>query len=89
MALADAKLTIGSEFSERTGVIIGSAIGGLATLEEEFKNLLNAGPRKISPFAVPATSCQSCLRSRFHQIRGQRSHQLRCDRLRRGNIGHR
>jgi len=54
MALADASLTIGSEFSERTGVIIGSAIGGLATLEEELKNLFNAGPRKISPFAVPA-----------------------------------
>lgn len=54
MALADAKLTIAPEFSERAGVIIGSAIGGLATFEEEFKNLLNAGPRKISPFAVPA-----------------------------------
>lgn len=54
MAVADAKLTIGPEFSERTGVIIGSAIGGLATLEEESKNLLNSGPRKISPFAVPA-----------------------------------
>lgn len=54
MALADAKLTIAPEFSERAGVIIGSAIGGLATFEEEFKNLLNAGPRKVSPFAVPA-----------------------------------
>ncbi|MBN1364279.1 MAG: beta-ketoacyl-ACP synthase II [Syntrophaceae bacterium] len=54
MALADAKLTVASEFSERTGVIIGSAIGGLATLEDEFKKLLEAGPRKISPFAVPA-----------------------------------
>jgi len=54
MALADARLAVGSEFAERTGVIIGSAIGGLATLEEEYQNLLNAGPRKISPFAVPA-----------------------------------
>jgi len=54
MALADAQLVVGSEFAERTGVIIGSAIGGLATLEEEYQNLLNAGPRKISPFAVPA-----------------------------------
>jgi 3-oxoacyl-[acyl-carrier-protein] synthase II len=54
MAVADAKLTISPEFSERTGVIIGSAIGGLATLEEELKNLLSSGPRKISPFAVPA-----------------------------------
>jgi len=54
MAMADAKLTISPEFSERAGVIIGSAIGGLATLEDEFKSLLTAGPRKISPFAVPA-----------------------------------
>ena len=54
MALADAKLLVGTEFSERTGVIIGSAIGGLTTLEEQLKNLFDAGPRKISPFAVPA-----------------------------------
>jgi len=54
MALADARLTISPEISERAGVIIGSAIGGLAKLEEEVTNLLNAGPRKISPFAVPA-----------------------------------
>ena len=52
--MADAKLTISPEFSERTGVIIGSAIGGIATLEEELKNLFSANPRKISPFAVPA-----------------------------------
>ena len=54
MAVADAKLAITAEFAERTGVVIGSAIGGLATLEEEFKSLLAGGPRKISPFAVPA-----------------------------------
>lgn len=54
MAMLDAKLTVGSEFSERTGVIIGSAIGGIATLEDELKSLFDTGPRKISPFAVPA-----------------------------------
>lgn len=54
MAMADARLTISPEIAERAGVIIGSAIGGLAKLEEEVKNLLDAGPRKISPFAVPA-----------------------------------
>jgi 3-oxoacyl-[acyl-carrier-protein] synthase II len=53
MAMADAALTIGSEISTRAGVIIGSAIGGLATMEHE-KNVLQAsGPHKISPFAVP------------------------------------
>jgi 3-oxoacyl-[acyl-carrier-protein] synthase II len=54
MAMADAKLTVSPEFSERTGVIIGSAIGGIYTLEEELRNLFSANPRKISPFAVPA-----------------------------------
>jgi 3-oxoacyl-[acyl-carrier-protein] synthase II len=54
MAMADAKLTISPELSERTGVIIGSAIGGLATIEEELGNVLSDSPRKISPFAVPA-----------------------------------
>jgi 3-oxoacyl-[acyl-carrier-protein] synthase II len=54
MAMADAKLKISPEISERTGVIIGSAIGGLATLEHEIKNLWENTPRKVSPFAVPA-----------------------------------
>ena len=54
MAMTDAKLTISPEFSERAGVIIGSAIGGLSTLECEVRNLLGANPRKVSPFAVPA-----------------------------------
>lgn len=54
MAMADAELTIGPELSERTGVIIGSAIGGLTTIEEELSNVLSDAPRKISPFAVPA-----------------------------------
>ena len=54
MAMADAALTISEEFAERVGVIIGSAIGGLATLEQEIGKLYKSGPRRISPFAVPA-----------------------------------
>jgi len=54
MAIADAALQIGSEIAARTGVIIGSAIGGLATMEHEKEVLQNVGPHKISPFAVPA-----------------------------------
>jgi 3-oxoacyl-[acyl-carrier-protein] synthase II len=54
MAMADAALTISPEIAERTGVIIGSAIGGLATLEREKEVVLKSGPRKISPFAIPA-----------------------------------
>jgi 3-oxoacyl-[acyl-carrier-protein] synthase II len=54
MAMADAALTISPEIAERVGVIIGSAIGGLTTLEQEIKTLYKSGPRRISPFAVPA-----------------------------------
>ncbi len=54
MALADAALTISPEIAERVGVIIGSAIGGAQTIEDEVRALLQGGPRKISPFGVPA-----------------------------------
>ncbi len=54
MAMEDAALTIGPSIAERVGVIIGSAIGGVATYEEEVRTLHSAGPRKVSPFAVPA-----------------------------------
>lgn len=54
MAVTDAKLTISREFSNRTGVIIGSAIGGLSTLEREFKKLIETSAHKISPFTIPA-----------------------------------
>ncbi|MBN2397295.1 MAG: beta-ketoacyl-ACP synthase II [Deltaproteobacteria bacterium] len=54
MALRDADLAIGDGNAERVGVILGSAIGGLATIEKEKTVLLAQGPGKISPFTVPA-----------------------------------
>ncbi len=54
MAMADAALTISNELSGRAGVIIGSAIGGITTIESEIHVLIKSGPRKVSPFAVPA-----------------------------------
>jgi 3-oxoacyl-[acyl-carrier-protein] synthase II len=54
MAMTDAKLTISPEISSRAGVIIGSGIGGVATMESEIKVLFNSGPRKVSPFTIPA-----------------------------------
>ncbi len=38
---------------ERVGVTVGSGIGGIETLEEQMKVLLDKGPRRISPFMVP------------------------------------
>ncbi|MDX1589628.1 MAG: beta-ketoacyl-ACP synthase II [Oleiphilaceae bacterium] len=40
---------------DRVGVAIGSGIGGLEFIEKSHKALLNSGPRKVSPFFVPAS----------------------------------
>ena len=42
------------EMAERTGVHIGSGIGGFDVIEREHSNLLNGGPRKVSPFFIPS-----------------------------------
>ena len=47
-------LNITPEIAERVGVHIGSGIGGFDVIEREHSNLLNGGPRKISPFFIPA-----------------------------------
>lgn len=47
-------LQVTAELSPRAGVHIGSGIGGFDVIEREHKNLLNGGPRKISPFFIPA-----------------------------------
>ncbi|HOD29983.1 MAG TPA: beta-ketoacyl-ACP synthase II [Syntrophales bacterium] len=57
MAVADAGGAITGTNAERAGVIIGSAIGGLATIEKEKETLTAAGPRRISTFAIPAVLC--------------------------------
>lgn len=52
-ALKDSGLAITEENSSDIGVIIGSGIGGMHTLEEQFKVLHEKGPDKISPFFIP------------------------------------
>jgi 3-oxoacyl-[acyl-carrier-protein] synthase II len=47
-------LKITPENEERVGVHIGSGIGGFDVIEREHSNLINGGPRKISPFFIPA-----------------------------------
>ncbi|MCC2615634.1 beta-ketoacyl-ACP synthase II [Aestuariibacter halophilus] len=54
-ALADSGLQITEQNASRVGVSIGSGIGGLGLIEENHKKLMESGPRKISPFFVPAT----------------------------------
>ncbi len=54
-AVRSSGLHITDKLSERIGVHIGSGIGGFDVIEREHKNFLNGGPRKISPFFIPAT----------------------------------
>ena len=53
-AVADAGLKIGPAEAEMIGVYIGSGIGGFATIEREHETLMKEGPRRISPFFIPA-----------------------------------
>jgi 3-oxoacyl-[acyl-carrier-protein] synthase II len=52
-AMADAKLELTEEEKDETGCFIGVGIGGLATLEKTKQTLLERGPGKISPYAIP------------------------------------
>jgi 3-oxoacyl-[acyl-carrier-protein] synthase II len=52
-AVKDAGLDGGFPAPERTGVIIGSGIGGIATFEEQCTIFLQQGPSRVSPFFVP------------------------------------
>jgi 3-oxoacyl-[acyl-carrier-protein] synthase II len=52
-AVSDSGLDLSRENSERIGVIIGSGIGGLQTLEEQHSILIEKGPSRCSPFMIP------------------------------------
>ncbi len=54
-ALRGSGLKVDADNAERVGVYIGSGIGGFEVIEREHKNLLQFGPRRISPFFIPAT----------------------------------
>ncbi len=54
-ARADAGLEVTPEMASRVGVFLASGIGGFSTIEREHRALLNGGPRKISPFFIPAS----------------------------------
>lgn len=54
-ALKSSGLKVTEENAEQVGVYIGSGIGGFEVIEREHKTLLEHGPRRISPFFIPAT----------------------------------
>lgn len=53
MAVEDSGLVIDDNNAERVGVLVGSGLGGLETIEKYHSILLEKGPRKISPFFIP------------------------------------
>jgi 3-oxoacyl-[acyl-carrier-protein] synthase II len=52
-ALEQARLTITRQLAPEVGVCIGSGVGGLITLHEQFAVLHEKGPKRVSPFLIP------------------------------------
>jgi 3-oxoacyl-[acyl-carrier-protein] synthase II len=57
MALVDSGLVIADANRDRVGVVIGSGIGGIATLEQQHTILRERGPGRVSPFLIPGIIC--------------------------------
>jgi len=54
-AIEDSGITVTEANAHRIGVIMGSGIGGVETIETNHEKWLNSGPRRISPFFVPSS----------------------------------
>jgi 3-oxoacyl-[acyl-carrier-protein] synthase II len=54
-AVDDARLEVTRENADDVGVFIASGIGGFSTIEREHMELIHGGPRRISPFFIPAS----------------------------------
>ena len=69
-AFKEAGLNVDSETPSIIGVLVGSGVGGLTTIEREETNLLRKGPKRVSPFLIPMlitdiTSAQIAIRYGF------------------------
>jgi 3-oxoacyl-[acyl-carrier-protein] synthase II len=53
MAITDAGLNLDTLDRDRIGVIYGSGIGGMITFDSQFRNFIEGGPSRISPFFIP------------------------------------
>lgn len=54
MAMDQSGLQITAENTDRTGVFVGSGLGGLPLIEEQKQKLLERGPSRVTPFFIPA-----------------------------------
>jgi 3-oxoacyl-[acyl-carrier-protein] synthase II len=55
LAIRDSGLSFTDQMKERTGVFASSGIGGLVTIQENHRRLMEKGPRRISPLFIPMT----------------------------------
>jgi 3-oxoacyl-[acyl-carrier-protein] synthase II len=53
MAMEDSGLKVTKDNADRVGVLVGSGMGGLSSIEYYYKAYLEKGPRRISPFFIP------------------------------------
>lgn len=72
LGMEDASLTIDEELGPRAGVVLGCGLGGLSTIEETHRLLVEFGPKKISPFFIPMIigNMASGLISIYHGAKG-------------------
>lgn len=52
-AIEDSKLDLDKEDVERIGVVVGTGVGGLGSIEKESQKILSKGPNKVSPMFIP------------------------------------
>ena len=71
-ALLDSKIDLKSTDLDEFGVFVGSGIGGLNTIEQQHKNLLEKGPKRVSPFLIPMQilNMASGLLSMYYGLKG-------------------
>lgn len=75
MALKDSGIPLDDDFRDEFGVLIGSGIGGLGFMSEQFHTMVERGPSKVSPFWVPymIADMASGYTSIVHDLRGPNS----------------
>lgn len=59
-AVADCGIDFEKEDGDRVGCLLGSGIGGMHYYETQLRNLFERGPRKVSPFTIPALIINMC-----------------------------
>ncbi|MCF3649643.1 beta-ketoacyl-ACP synthase II [Synoicihabitans lomoniglobus] len=59
-AVTDSGLDFDRENPDEIGVLVGSGIGGMLTYEQQLRRLVEGGPRRVSPFTIPALIGNIC-----------------------------